>query len=398
MPDPVKRILIVESGAGFGGALTSLETLLAPLDAHLWEVHLLTSYPQRHILEGGAVRRVGVLERNRRYGAGSTLEKALRPVLGKRAGNAAFLVDHLTTGREYAASLAAYVKKYGIDILQGNNGILINDAVILAARRSGLPCVIHSRGDEYPGRVNAWLARSVSRVLAVSGYVADTVRAVGVPDSRIAVIPEGLDADAFAAGADARAFRARHGVPQDVPLVGMVASLMTWKGQDVFLEACARALPRAGASAVIVGGEPDASGRELARLREKARELGLEHSVWFTGHEADVASAMAACQVVVHASISPEPFGRVLLEAMAVGRPVIATRAGGPAEVIAPEVDGLLVPPGDAPAMAAAMGRLLADKTVRQTLARAGWEKVRARYGIADHVAGVEAVWRELSG
>jgi len=394
----MKRILVVETGAGFGGALTSLETLLSSLDASRWEVHLLTAYPQEYIKVAGAVRRVGVLPRLRRYGPDCGLETALRSLLGRRAGNAAFLLDLLTTGRRFAWAVADYAREHHIDIIQGNNGILINDAVILGARWAGRPCVVHCRCGEYPSRLGGWLARSVSRVLAVSGYVERTVLALGLWPERIALTPEGLDAEAFARGADPRGFWLRHGLPEDVPLIGLVACLVDWKGHDVFLEACARVLPTAHAGAVIVGAEPDGSGRELSRLRQKARDLGIGDRVWFTGHEADVASAMAACQVVVHASTSPEPFGRVILEAMALGRPVIATRAGGPEEIIASGSDGLLVPPGDVRGLAEALDSLLADAGLRERLGRAGLEKVRDRYTLCGHVATVEAVWEELVG
>lgn len=393
----MKRILVVETGAGFGGALTSLETLLSGLDAERFEAHLLTAYPQGLIRADGAVRRVSVLRRDKLYGSASNLEKSLRHVLGRRAGNAAFCLDHLTTGRRFAKAVARYVREHGIDLVQGNNGILINDAVILGARRAGKPCVIHSRGAEYPSLVGRWLGRRVHRVLAVSGYVARSARTLGVADKRIALAPEGLDADGFAAQARPGDFRARHGLPEDIPLVGLVACLVSWKGHEVFLEACAKALPSAGAMAVIVGGEPDASGAMLAGLRRKAGDLGIAERVLFTGHEPDVASAMAACRVVVHASTSPEPFGRVILEAMALGRPVVATRAGGPMEVIDSGRDGLLVPPGDAAAMAEAVGLLLGDENLREKLGRAGWKKVRGLYGIGRHVDRVQAVWEELT-
>ncbi|WP_300156375.1 glycosyltransferase family 4 protein [Solidesulfovibrio sp.] len=393
----MKRILVVETGAGFGGALTSLATLLACLNASVWEVHLLTAYPQDCIEPAGAVRRVGVLPRQRRYGPNCGLESALRPVLGRRAGNAAFLVDLLTTGRRFARNVAAYARKHRIDIIQGNNGILINDAVILGARRSGRPCVIHARGGEYPSRLASWLAGSVSRVLAVSGYVAQTIRMLGLGPQRIVLTPEGLDVPAFVAGVDAAGFRLRHGLPRELPLIGLVGCLVGWKGHDVFLEACAQALPGISAGALIVGGEPDGSGRELARLRHKALELGIGDRVWFTGHEKDVASAMAACQVVVHASTSPEPFGRVILEAMALGRPVVASLAGGPAEIIESGSDGWLVPPGDARALAGAIRSLLADAGMRERIGLAGLEKVRKRYALRAHAAKVESVWEELA-
>lgn len=393
----MKRILIVESGAGFGGALTSLKTLLLSLDPSRFEAYLLTAYSQGHIMAQDAIRRVEVLPRHRRYGPNSRLEATLRPLLGKRAGNAAFLADQCTTGRRFAGAVADFAREHRIDLIQGNNGILINDAVILGARQAGLPCVIHCRGAEYPSRLGTWLVGNVSRVLAVSGFVAESVQALGFEEERIVLVPEGIDAAAFARDADGGAFRSRHGLPDDMPLVGIVACLVGWKGHDVFLQALSRVLPGRLAGAVVVGGEPDGSSLEEARLQEEAKRLGIADRVWFTGHESDVASAMAACQVVVHASTSPEPFGRVILEAMSLGRPLVATRAGGPLEVVDSGIDGLLIPPGDAQAMASAIERLLDDARLRDRLGRAGLAKVRSRYTLAGHAALVESVWDSLT-
>ena len=387
------RVLVVENGAGFGGALTSLASLLAGLDPADWEVHCLTSYPQQCIKAGGAVARIGVLPRQRRYGPASGLEKALRQFAGRCAGPIAFAVDHATTGRGFAASVAAYAGCEAIDLIVGNNGLLINDAVLLGAQKAGRPCLVHVRSPEYPGRLTAWLARKAAGAVAVSDYVAGSVRAVGMPEDRIAVVPEGLDAQAFAAGADPKAFRIRHGLPPDLPLVGLVACLAGWKGHETFIKACSRFIGRVEAGAVVVGGDPDGSGIRLAALRERVRALGLGQRVWCLGHEPDVASAMAACTVVVHASTSPEPFGRVLLEAMALEKPLVATDAGGPREVVEPEVDGLLVPPGDATALAQAVVRLLGDAGLRERLGRAGQAKLLGRYSLEAHAAAVAAVW-----
>ncbi|UZP67563.1 glycosyltransferase family 4 protein [Desulfovibrio mangrovi] len=392
-----RRVLVVENGAGFGGALTSLASLAAALPADRWELHLITSYPQDHIGEHGAVRKVVVMPRQRRYGAGSSDQQALQKFLGKRAGNAAFLIDHLTTGRRYGVRIAQYIRDNGIELVHCNNGVLINDAVVLGARKAHVPCVVHSRGPEYPGRVSAWLAGLVDIFMPVSGFIADTVRAVGVPEERIVVVPEGIDAAGFMKGADAEAFRRAYAIPSGVPLVGMVGCLVGWKGHDVFLDACTRFMSRSDALAVIVGGEPAGSAGDgmLARLKSRAAALGVGERVFFTGHCTQVASAMAACDVVVHASTIPEPFGRVMLEAMAAGTAVVCTRAGGPAEVVRDRENGLLVAPADAAEMAQGVLRLLENADLRSELAAEGL-KTCGEYSIQRHVDLVERVYGGL--
>lgn len=388
------RILVVENGAGFGGALTSLATLVEALPADCWEVHLLTSYPQKNIVAGGAVCSVAELPRQRRYGADSTAQQTLQKFLGRRAGNAAFVFDFLTTGRLFASRIAQYIHSNGIHLVHCNNGVLINDAAVLGARKAQVPCVVHSRGPEYAGRVSAWLAGYVDMFMPVSEFIAGTVRKIGVPQERIVVVPEGIDAQHFMAGADAAAFRQAHGISGDVPLVGMVGCLVGWKGHDVFLDACASFLANSNAKAVIVGGEPSGgqSGGTLVRLKERAQALGLADRIIFTGHCTQVASAIAACSVLVHASVIPEPFGRVMLEGMAAGTAVVCTRAGGPAEVVRDGENGLLVAPADAQEMAQAVMRLLEDGELRAALAAQG-RKTCEDYSMQRHVELVEQVY-----
>jgi glycosyltransferase involved in cell wall biosynthesis len=126
------------------------------------------------------------------------------------------------------------------------------------------------------------------------------------------------------------------------------------------------------ARALIVGaplfGEDDFD----AALKALVIELGVETQVEFTGHVTDVSAQLARMHIVVHASTVPEPFGQVVIEAMAARRPVIAADAGGPAEIITDGVDGLLTPPGDVGALARALRRLHDDPVLRDGLAAAG--------------------------
>jgi glycosyltransferase involved in cell wall biosynthesis len=115
-------------------------------------------------------------------------------------------------------------------------------------------------------------------------------------------------------------------------------------------------------------------------LKRRAAQLGLGDRLYFAGQREDVPRLMAACDVVCHATRVPEPFGMVLIEAMAQSRPVIATRGGGPSEVVEDGATGLLVPPDDAPAMADAMRLLAADPKRRCAMGEAGLQRVKARF------------------
>lgn len=381
----MKSILIVENGAGFGGALTSIGSFLHAVPLGEWEFHVLTSYQQDYLQPIGAIVAVGVIERNRRYGSRAKFEQFIRPVSGKWAGNLAFLVDYLTTGRYYAEKIARYITQFRIDLVHTNNGTLINDAAIRGANKAGVPVVVHVRAPEYAGHTVAWLATKVDHFLPVSRYVADSVAALGVKSDRITIVPEGLDVFAFKTGANGSDFRFSVGLPVDIPVIGMVGCLVDWKGHGIFLDACAKVFPKTNAVALIVGDTPNRDPEFLHELQEQAKRLGISDRVWFVGHRNDVASAMAACDVIVHASTAPEPFGRVILEGMSLGKAVIATNAGGPGEIINDGIDGLLVPCGDATKMADALYNALINESTRETLGKSAASKIIDFYGIETH-------------
>ena len=158
--------------------------------------------------------------------------------------------------------------------------------------------------------------------------------------------------------------RAALGLPGDGALIGIVGRLQHWKGMHVLLDALGAVRARhPAARVVIVGGVHDPEPDYAAALHAQVRRLGLERVVTFAGFQPDVPRWMQAMDIIVHAS-DREPFGIVVIEAMALGKPVVAGAAGGPAEVITPGVNGLLAPFGDAPALAAALLRYLDDPSL----------------------------------
>jgi glycosyltransferase involved in cell wall biosynthesis len=160
--------------------------------------------------------------------------------------------------------------------------------------------------------------------------------------------------------------------------VGMLGRIAPWKGQDVFLRAFAHAFADGDERAAIVGAPLFGEDSYDDSLRQLVRELGIEKRVEFAGFQDDIAGQLARLDVLVHASRVPEPLGQVVQEGMRVGLPVVAARAGGPAEVIADGETGFLYPAGDAGALAGTLETLAADPTLRARVGAAAVTRARA--------------------
>ncbi len=183
------------------------------------------------------------------------------------------------------------------------------------------------------------------------------------------------------------------------PLVSMVGMFTPWKGQDVFVEAVALLLkrePTLRARFQLVGDEIYSTNGESGfreRVAARVREYGLGNRIVLRGLIRDIESVYASSDIVVHCSRAPEPFGKVIVEAMAAGCAVIAADAGGVREIVTDEIDGLLSAPGDAGALAEQLRRLCLDENLRARLGAEGRVTARSRFS-ADRF--VEKILAEL--
>ena len=263
----------------------------------------------------------------------------------------------------------------------------------LAAKILRLPVCWHVRINDSDGWWDRLLARWATRIIVVSPAVAQRFAGLEV-HGKMHVVYNGVDTGAFAGG-DRVACRARWGWG-DRPVIGMVAQLIPLKRHDIFIAAAGLLAERYPDSLfAIVGSEADPTQGYEAGLRAQVATLGLEERVVFTGFCDDSASLFAAFDIAVLTSEN-EAFGRVLIEAMAADKPVVATEFGGALEIVIPEQTGLLVPIGDAPATAAAVGALLADGDKARAFGAAGRERARTEFSIEAHVSQVEALYTEI--
>lgn len=182
-----------------------------------------------------------------------------------------------------------------------------------------------------------------------------------------------------------------------LPRIALIGRITEWKGQHVFLEAAARVrTAHPEARFLIVGSAMFGEEEYSRRIRRQCSELGLDDIVEFTGFREDVPEIIASLSILVHASITPEPFGQVVLEGMMAGKPVVATRAGGVAEVMLDGETGILVPMGDPGALATAMMRLLDNPNEAERLGAAGRQRAKTMFSIERTARGVEAVYDHL--
>lgn len=305
----------------------------------------------------------------------------------------------LQTDLRWQPPLARLLRRPRADLVHANDGLRAHRLDILLCALLGIPVVCHVRGFEQLTAFERWAARRVWRFVYMSQALARDFERQGIPAWQGCVIPDALSADELAPVEAAP--RGELGCGPEHFVVANVGRLVAWKGQDVFLQAVAELAPRLPhLRALVVGAADDnePSRSFAAGLRRQSEALGLGRQVIFTGHRPDAMRVMAAADVVAHTSTAPEPFGRVLLEGLAVGRPVVASDAGGVLDILQDGVTGLLVPPGAPRALARALARLEADPGLRGRLAEAGQRHVREQFS-AEQLAGrVTALYRQRLG
>ncbi len=275
----------------------------------------------------------------------------------------------------------------------------------LAARRTGVHFVTTWHGtynEDLPFKrhYNAVMAKG-ERVIAASGFIAGLIVARhGTDPERIRIIPRGVDPAVFdpAIGADRVArLAAAWQLPAGAPVIVLPGRLTRWKGQAVLLDAIAR-MSRRDVIGVLAGADQGRTAYGVG-LRRQAERLGIADRIRLPGDCNDMPAALKLADVVVHASVRPEAFGRVVIEAQAMGRPVIAADLGGPVETVEHGVTGWRVAPGDAGALAAAielvLGLAAGERAATGARARAG---VLARCTTQAMQAATLKVYREVLG
>ena len=400
-----RRILYVERADSFGGSCVSLQRLVQGLGRASCEpiVLLPASHPAGDLFRARGTEVIEFWNQHRARTAGRSRDisaglRLLHPAVSAsyRASRQVWVL--LRRDLVEAMRLARLMRERGIELVHQNDGLARNRASILAASWANIPQVCHVRAFEEISRIERTLAARVFRLIYISQAVERHCRALGIPAARGKVIYNAVDGEAFARGGDPRETRREFGWGERDQVVSNIGRITWWKGQSDFLLAFAevvRAQPRTRA---LIVGDVESSYRDReyeAQLRKMVSALELRDHVVLTGFRRDVPTILAASDVVVHCPSQPEPFGLVVLEAMAAARPVVAVNAGGIPEMIEHGVTGLLVPPGAPQAVAQAVLTALRDPERARNLGRRAQHRVREAFSVERHVAAVEGLYAE---
>ena len=328
--------------------------------------------------------------------------------LGAEAVRHGLPVDTYNIGSFHSARTLALQTRFARDIARRRIDVVHaynfygNVFAVPPARLAGAPVVLASIRDCGPYltpmqlRVQRLVCRAATRVVVNAGAVRDWLVADGYDRDRIVVIPNGVDLEHFDAPVDAAAIRASLGFEPDAPLVTVVSRVTRLKGLEQFVAAAAMTAERHPRARFVIAGEP-APGDEsyVTSLKRLAARLGLGDRLVFAGLRRDVPSLLAASAIAVMPSLN-EALSNALLEAMAAGAPTVATRVGGTPEALTDGENGLLVPPGDAMALATGIGRFLAEPLAAAACGRAARRTIEQRFSLARMVAATEQLYVDL--
>ncbi|PTL56482.1 glycosyltransferase [Paraconexibacter algicola] len=376
-----RTALYLHSSAGRYGADRQLHAIATGLDPDRWRA--LVVLPEE-----------GELAEDLR---GDGVEVLVRPLAVLRRS----IMSPAGVGRVAAAwaadagGLGRLARARDVALVHTNTSVTLGGAA--AARVAGVPHVWHVR-EIYTGFERWW--PGYRRLLLTADALPCVSRATwvqfeGAPEA--SMLPDGLAIDPQRA--ERAAARAALGVPQDAVVVAVLGRISGWKGQDVLVRALGHGpLAARGDVVALVAGEPwRGEERHLRELHEIAAGLGVGGRVVHCGFRPDVDTVYGAADVVVVPSKQPDPFPNAALEAAAAGCCVVASAHGGLPEMLRDGETGVLVPPGDPAALAAALGDLVDDPARRDALGAAAREDVRRRFstrlmldriqGLYDHLA-----------
>jgi len=369
----VKNILYLNHVSEMGGGSFSLFQLITHLDRGQYKPILLTQMP-------GSLSKMAAAE---------GIETYFLQMPGWRKVRYAFRKQLVTL-----PSLKRLVKKLKIDLIHCN-AYRLNSYGVLISKCIHVPCITHVRWFNRKDHIRKFNLSKTDLLITVSDYIASFFSG---SRAKVRTIYNGIEISKFLKNKDSRKkIRNEFKIAENAILIGMVAALTPTKGHKDFIKAAAlvkKILPNA--EFLAVGGPILEKQLSINDLKQYARQVGADN-VLFAGNREDVADIYSALDYFVLPS-HIEPFGRVIIEAMASKVPVIATKCGGPEEIITDRKNGLLIPVKSPDAIAEKIVELAENPGLARGLVDSAFKTVNEKFDISCYVNNVERVYRDFLG
>lgn len=290
------------------------------------------------------------------------------------------------------------LRKERIDLIHLNNTLLRPQQWILASLFTNAKIIAHERGinNLFPFQSRFW-ARNLKAIICISDAVKNNLLKYEFPPAKLYRIYNGLDPDKFTNKKNKEESLKEFGIKPACPVVGIVGNIKVWKGQETVIrsmKSVRKAFP--DIKCLLIGGVSPFDRDYLTYLEGIVENEKLEDCIIFTGQRNDVPSLINSLNVLVHASVLSEPFGRVLLEGMALKKPVITTNIGAGPEIVEAGKTGLLVNPGDEAGLADAIISLLRDSDKAVEMGKAGRIRLEKYFNISENVEKTEKLYYRI--
>lgn len=398
------KILFIEAGSGSGGSSKYLFYLLTHIDREKFEP-IVAFYFKSDGPDIIRIKKLGVKTHfisNRTKPIYSSIRWMYGGMKGRREYTLGVFVRFslrlLLKELPFCLSVLWVIKKEDIDLVVLNSVPDDHISSLLAVKLARVPCVCRWAGVvEGAGRkITKILTSWVDKFITISEATEVNQSKYFSQTNKVFRIYGGIDINRFSLSGDGNKIRKQFGIQDNEKIVGYVSRITEGKGHLEFIEAARMVLDEySEVTFLIVGDEVEGSGKITAKLKERTASLGISDQVIFAGWRDDIPEILSALDIFVHYPTSPEGLGIANLEAMASGKPVIVSRAGGLSEAVVNGVTGIVLDPGDPCQLSKAILRLLKDEKLRATMGESAKRLTEEKFDIQKNVKKMEEVFLE---
>ncbi|PIE46608.1 MAG: hypothetical protein CSA42_07630 [Gammaproteobacteria bacterium] len=285
-----------------------------------------------------------------------------------------------------------FLLKNKIQIIHLNNTVFAGILWVVAAKFVRIKVVVHERTIlNYVPRINRFHHKWVDYILGMSKSSKLYLESSGVNTSKYSTFYDRIDVKKYQERITKtrELIRKELNINENQPVIGIVGNLQRWKGQLIVIEAVKILKSKHPKIKCLLIGDSSTTKHDdvfyFKEIKEKIKHWKLENSVVLTGHRSDIPDILNALDIFIHASLTPEPYGLVVLEAMAIGKAVIASNQGGPVEMIENGKSGILIEPGSPQVLAKQIDFLLADSQKMKLLGTEALNRVKSKFTVFDN-------------